>query len=125
MQNLNSRKRLQKYSSSEPLYKNNQYILNISENDKKLPSLSIFSFISIIAIVTNYNRHHCQSAAVNRFLIKEVFGVPPNFGFHCNLLDTCNTTVSMRKTTICRMESYIRHVVYRIRLDTKCPMLWV
>ena len=29
-------------------------------------------------------------------------------------VETCNTTVSMRKTTTCRIESYIRHIVSRI-----------
>ena len=29
-------------------------------------------------------------------------------------LETCNTTVQLRKTTTCRIQSHIRHVVYRI-----------
>ena len=33
---------------------------------------------------------------------------------HGNEVDTCNTTDSLRKATTCRIESHIRHVVYRI-----------
>ena len=35
-------------------------------------------------------------------------------GMRYFLLETCNTTVSMRKATTCRIESHIRHIVYRI-----------
>jgi hypothetical protein len=34
--------------------------------------------------------------------------------FRVIIIDSCNTTDSMRKTTICRIEPYIRLVVYRI-----------